>query len=102
MAAVRDTGGMFLRISDQEILAAIPQLAALTGVFAEPAAAAAYGGLMKAVEGGYLAPDMRVVVISTGSGLKDIDSAMQGVQASGAAPIRVPPSLRDLNAKLRL
>ena len=69
LRAVRETGGDFLRVSDEEILTAIPALAQGVGVFAEPAAAAAYAGLVKAVEQGRIDPDDRVVVLSTGSGL---------------------------------
>ncbi len=50
-----------------------------TGVFSEPAAAAAYAGLVKAVSEGIVSPDERIVVMLTGSGLKDIASAMKTV-----------------------
>ena len=49
MAAVRETDGAFVRVSDAEILDAIPALARGCGVFAEPAGAAAYAGLLKAL-----------------------------------------------------
>ncbi len=79
LAAVRETGGAFLAVSDQAILDAIPILAQNTGVFCEPAAAASYAGLAKAVEQGIVAPEERVVLLLTGSGLKDIASAMKVV-----------------------
>ncbi len=79
LAAVRETGGAYLRVSDEEILAAIPTVARNTGVFVEPAAAAAYAGLEKAVAEGMVDPDERIVVLLTGSGLKDIASAMKTV-----------------------
>ncbi|HEC36306.1 MAG TPA: pyridoxal-phosphate dependent enzyme, partial [Anaerolineae bacterium] len=41
LRAVRQTHGAFIRVDDAEILAAIPTLARGSGVFAEPAAAAA-------------------------------------------------------------
>jgi threonine synthase len=47
----------------------------LTGVFAEPAAAAAYAGLAKLVTQGQIDPEERIVLMITGSGLKDIASA---------------------------
>jgi threonine synthase len=50
LAAVRETGGAYIKVGDEDILAAIPVLARGSGVFAEPAAAAAYAGLVKAVE----------------------------------------------------
>jgi threonine synthase len=79
LTAVRETGGAFLSVSDTEILSAIPVVARNTGVFCEPAAAASYAGLVAAVEQGLVARDERVVLLLTGSGLKDIASAMQTV-----------------------
>ncbi len=96
MAAVTETGGAYLRVTDDEILAAIPALARGSGVFAEPAGAAPYAGLLAAVEQGEVGADDRVVVLATGSGLKDVASAMRAVEAAGTTPIRVPPSLDAL------
>lgn len=79
MNAITQTGGEFMTVSDDEIIAAIPLLARGSGVFAEPAASAAYAGLLKASQSGQLHPDERVVVLLTGSGLKDINSAMRSV-----------------------
>ncbi|MGC9335687.1 MAG: threonine synthase [Anaerolineae bacterium] len=92
LRAVRETGGAFLRVDDEEIIAAIPALAQGAGVFAEPAAAAAYAGLVKAVEQGQIHPDEWVVVLSTGSGLKDVVTAMQSV----GGPQVVSPDLADV------
>jgi len=80
MNAVKQTDGYYMTVSDEEILAAIPLLARASGVFAEPAASAAYAGLLKAVQAGQVNQDERVVVIITGSGLKDIASAMRSIQ----------------------
>ncbi len=79
LAAVRQTDGAYIKVTDEEILAAIPALARGCGVFAEPAGAAAYAGLVKAVELGLVHPDERIVVLSTGNGLKDIASARKSV-----------------------
>ncbi len=96
MAAVVETGGAYVTVSDEEILAAIPALARGSGVFAEPAGAAAYAGLVKAVEQGLVAADERVVVVNTGSGLKDVAGAMKGVESAGTRPYRVDANLEDL------
>jgi threonine synthase len=77
MTAVRQTHGAFIQVSDDEILAAIPALAQGCAVFAEPAAAAAYAGLVKAVAGGQVEAGARVAVLVTGSGLKDVGAAMK-------------------------
>lgn len=96
MAAVVDTGGAYVVVSDDDILAAIPALARGCGVFAEPAGAAGYAGLVKAVAQGLVSPDDRIVVINTGSGLKDVKSAMIAVEQAGTRSYRVEPSLADL------
>jgi threonine synthase len=90
LRAVRETRGAYIRVSDDQILDAIPALARGVGVFAEPAAAAAYAGLVKAVDQGIVEADERVVVLSTGSGLKDIASVMKAVKER---PPVVEPSL---------
>ncbi len=100
MAAVVDTGGAYLRVSDDAILAAIPTLARGSGVFAEPAGAAAYAGLALAVELGLIGPDESAVVLATGSGLKDVASAMKAVTAAGTEPLRVDPDLQALKTEL--
>jgi threonine synthase len=92
LRAVRESQGVYLRVSDEEIMAAIPALAQGCGVFAEPAAAAAYAGLVKAVEAGLVSRDERVVVLATGSGLKDIATAIQSV----GEPMIVAPDLEDV------
>jgi len=79
LAAVRETDGAYVKVTDDEILAAIPALARSAGVFSEPAGAAAYAGLVKAVADGLVDPDERIVVLVTGNGLKDIASARKAV-----------------------
>jgi len=96
LAAARETGGGFLAVSDQEILDAIPVIARNTGVFSEPAAAAAYAGLVKAVDKGLVDPNERIVVLLTGSGLKDIANAMKTVPE----PPIIAPNLEAVRAVL--
>jgi len=100
MAAVTETEGAYLRVSDDEILGAIPALARGSGVFAEPAGAAAYAGLVIAADRGLVGPDDRVVILATGSGLKDVASAMKAVEAVGTEPMRVDPNLDALKEAL--
>ena len=77
---VRASGGCGVIVSDDEILAAIPRLASLTGVFAEPAAAAALAGLEKALAEGLVDRAERVVLMVTGSGLKDVAAAESAIE----------------------
>jgi threonine synthase len=100
MAAVKETGGAYLRVTDDEILAAIPVMARGSGVFAEPAGAAAYAGLVAAADRGLVGAGDRVVVLSTGNGLKDIASAMKAVTAGGTAPMHILPTLDALKDAL--
>ncbi len=94
LRAVRQTSGAFIAVSDDQILQAIPTLAQLTGVFAEPAAAAAFAGAKLAVQQGVIRGDERVALLLTGNGLKDIRRAQQAV----GKPVRVAP---DIGAVLR-
>jgi threonine synthase len=84
--AARETGGTYIQVSDDEILGAIASLGP-QGIFAEPAGAAAYAGLVKAVGQGIIQPGDPVLVLNTGSGLKDVRAAMQAVKA---APVIEP------------
>jgi threonine synthase len=96
LRAARETGGSFLRVTDKEIMAAIPDLAQGCGVFAEPAAAAGYAGLVKAIKEDLVGSEERVVVLATGSGLKDIATAIRSV----GEPIVVAPELDDVKRAL--
>lgn len=96
MAAVVETDGAYVCVTDAEILDGITELARGTAVFAEPAGAAAYAGLVKAVELGLVAADDRIVVLNTGNGLKDVKSAMMAVELSGTVPNHLEPTLADL------
>lgn len=100
MRAVTETGGSYLRVSDDDILAAMPLLARGSGVFAEPAGTTAYAGLVDAVETGLVGAGDEVVILSTGSGLKDVASAMKAVSAAGTKPMLVDPTLEALKEGL--
>ncbi len=84
--AASQTGGGYILVSDAEILAAIAALGK-AGIFAEPAGATSYAGLVKAVQDRWIEVDDPVLVINTGSGLKDVKAAMQAVKE---APIIEP------------
>ena len=97
LRAVRQTGGAFVTVSDDEILAAIPSMAQLSGVFAEPAAAASFAGLEPALATKTIEADESVCIVSTGNGLKDIKSARRAV--SEAAPVAA--DMQAVRAALR-
>lgn len=83
-AAVRESGGFSLTVTDREILAGQRTLAATTGVFAEPAAAAAVAALGKLREAARLKLGDQVVVLITGHGLKDVAAAMKNLRMPAA------------------
>jgi len=68
-----------IRVSDDDILRAQHEMASKAGLFSEPAGATAYAGFKSEMEN--LSKDAKVVVISTGNGLKDVVSAMKGIKA---------------------
>ena len=102
LAAVNETKGAFTCVTDQEILSAITKLARGCGVFAEPAGAAAYAGLIKSLASGLVSSKETVVVINTGSGLKDIPSALEACKKVGSEPVTIsadPDELKKIFSK---
>ena len=93
LRAAQQTNGRYLTVSDDEILTAIAELGKV-GIFAEPAGATAYAGLKAALRQGLIASDDPVLVLNTGSGLKDVRAAMQAVSQ---APV-IEPTLSALRA----
>jgi threonine synthase len=69
--------GQAVTVTDAEILAAQKTLASASGLFAEPSSSAAFAGWLKVRD--RLRPEANCVVLITGSGLKDIQSAAQGL-----------------------
>lgn len=96
LRAVTQTGGAYFTVSDTEILSAIQELGT-TGVFAEPAGAAAYAGLKKAVSSGAIASNTPVLVLNTGNGLKDVAAA---IRSAGEAPV-IAPNLAAMTQALQ-
>ncbi len=84
--AAKETGGTYVNVSDDDILKAIAELGTV-GVFAEPAGAAGYAGLVKAASTGMVGSDDPILVMNTGSGLKDVRAALSAVES---APIIEP------------
>ncbi len=85
--AVIESGGMPVTVSDEEILTSISELARLSGVFAEPSAAAAWAALKRMAREKAVDPDERIVCLISGSGLKDVAAARR----VAGEPITVDP-----------
>jgi threonine synthase len=93
--AARESGGTYIQVSDNEILQAIAALGP-SGTFAEPAGATAYAGLVCALSRGIVRSGDPVLVLNTGSGLKDVKAAMQAV---ATAPV-IEPTLEAVKRVL--
>jgi len=66
--------GKTITVMDNEILEASQKLSKNTGLFAEPAAATAFAGLLKLMNNKEIEKNSSNMVLLTGSGLKDIAS----------------------------
>ena len=91
-----ESGGTIDMVSDAEILQAQGRIAALEGVFCEPASAASVAGLTKAIAEGRLHAGATVVCTLTGHGLKDPDTAIQHAPQPSKAPATLAGVLRVL------
>lgn len=87
LRAVKESQGTMISVSDKQILDAVRTLARYTGVFAEPAGAAPFAGLVALAQQGLIDEDERIVLMVTGNGLKDIDTVSRTV----GEPIRIDP-----------
>lgn len=87
--AVLESGGAAVTVPDSDILAAIPEMARGSGVFAEPAAACAWAGVKQAAREGILTAEETVVCLCTGNGLKDVANARK----AAGEPVRVEATL---------
>jgi threonine synthase len=94
--ALRESDGVLVTAADDAILDAM-RLAGRHGMFAEPAAAAALAGVAAASEARIIGPSDRVLVMITGSGLKDTRSA---IRAAGQ-PIPIEPDVAAVERALR-
>jgi threonine synthase len=101
LAAVRaviESGGETVTVADDEILAAIPEIAAASGVFAEPAAAAPWAAVKRMSREKIIDPEELVVCLVTGNGLKDVANTASIV----GMPRRVDPTLEAVCESLAI
>ena len=94
---VAETGGGYVTVSDPDLLRASLDLAKKTGIFAEPSAAAPLAGLRKLLAENRIGPRDRVVLIITGSGLKDPSSVLREIPE----PPTIPPHLEAVSEVVR-
>ncbi|GAG26458.1 unnamed protein product, partial [marine sediment metagenome] len=94
--AATQTNGSYIIVSDAGIIKAIASLGKV-GIFAEPAGAASYAGVVKALAEGKIEHDDPVLAFNTGSGLKDISAAMRAIPE---APV-IEPSLEAVKRVIK-
>ena len=73
LRCLRESGGTALTVTDDEALAAVPEIAAAEGVFACPEGAATLAALHKLLQSSGVDGSERIVLLNTGSGLKYLD-----------------------------
>ena len=92
LMAIRESDGLTVNVSDEEIMAAQKLLGSTCGVFGEPAGVTGTAGVKKLCEQGKLEKDATVVSVVTGNGLKDVANA---IKACGE-PISIPSDMELL------
>ena len=92
LMAIRESNGLVVNVTDEEIMAAQKLLGRTCGVFGEPAGVTGAAGLKKLCEEGRIPADATVVSVVTGNGLKDVANA---IKACGD-PISIPSDMELL------
>lgn len=76
MRALKESNGDCISVTDDEIKSALLEMPRATGVFGEPAGVTAFAGFKKHALAKKIDATEKVVVLITGNGLKDIESAI--------------------------
>ena len=97
LRAVKQSGGAFLAVSDDAILEAMREAGRRAGIFGEPAGVAGLAGIREALRAGILGRGDSALTVVTGSGLKDVRTA---IRAAGQ-PVELPPDDAALADHLR-
>ncbi|MBL7149821.1 MAG: threonine synthase [Candidatus Cloacimonetes bacterium] len=86
---IEEYKGEWISVTDEEIITASKILSENTGIFAEPAAAASFAGMLKYHKQDKIDENSKNVILLTGSGLKDL-KAVQKV-------IKIPKAIKNLD-----
>ncbi len=92
LMAIRESKGLVVNVTDEEIMAAQKLLGRRCGVFGEPAGVTGTAGLKKLCAEGKIEKDATVVSVVTGNGLKDVANAI----AFCGEPISIPGQMDAL------
>lgn len=89
---IKEYGGECVTISDNEIIEASSVISRNYGIFSEPAASAATAGMLKYYSKNKIPANSKVVVLLTGSGLKDLNAVQNIINI----PTALKPSIEEL------
>ena len=89
LMAIRESNGLVVNVTDEEIMAAQKLLGRTCGVFGEPAGVTGTAGVKKLCEQGAIGANDTVVSVVTGNGLKDVANAI----AACGEPISIPSDM---------
>ncbi|MFC1556537.1 threonine synthase [candidate division KSB1 bacterium] len=92
LKAIHDSRGFTVSVSDEQIIQAIPELAREASIFGEPSGVTPFAALHKAVSSKRIRDDEKIVILISGNGLKDINSAMKSVRR----PLTMNPDMKEL------
>ena len=92
LMAIRESNGIVVNVTDEEIMAAQKLLGTTCGVFGEPAGVTGTAGLKKLCEQGVIGKNDTVVSVVTGNGLKDVANAIKFC----GEPMKLPNDLDRL------
>jgi threonine synthase len=70
LKVLRESHGIAVTVSDEELLDGVKELSQLQGIYACPEGGAVWKAAQKLAEQGWLKPDEQIVLFNTGSGLK--------------------------------
>ena len=96
--AIKQSNGLTVQVTDQQIMQAQFTLGSKAGVFGEPAGVAAFAGVEKLARQGAIPSDSSVCVIVTGNGLKDVENAIK----AASEPISIAPDMGLLEKEFEL
>lgn len=94
--AVRKSDGLFITVSDSDILKAMKELGRATGICAEPAGVTCYAGMQILAGQGFFSHSDQVALIISGNGLKDVASV---VKAAGGYQ-KISPNIHEVEKRI--
>ena len=97
-AALKESEGNILAVTDEDILEAYQLITSREGVFAEPGSCASIAGVKKQVENGSIKKGTTIVAVLTGNGLKDPDTA---IEVNKDKPMLTRPEFDQLLTELK-